>query len=93
MVEMAVLQTTCTKEPKIEDITFAQYDLDQHIQVVTNKVFTIEGHPGQVIGFIMLIHVSTPIISFISPTLLLAIKKHHNTTQEQFMKAIFYQPS
>ena len=42
MVELVALQTLCTKELKIEDITVTQHHLDYHIQVITNEIFTIE---------------------------------------------------
>ena len=90
---MVILHTTHTKQPKIEDIPITQYHLEHHIQIVTNEAFTIEGQPGQVISFISLIHMSTQIMSFIPPTLLLAIQKDHHIQGEQFMRAICYHPS
>ena len=41
-----------------------QHHLDHQIQVLTNVAFTIVGYQGQVICFIVLIHVSTPIMIF-----------------------------
>ena len=52
MVEMVVLQTTCTRELTIEDMPIKQHHLDHYTHIVTNETFTIESQPGQVIGFI-----------------------------------------
>ena len=76
------------KELKIESIPITQQHLDHQIQIVTNEAFIIEGHLGQVIDFMALIHVSTSVMSFLPPTLLLVTKKHHHMLAEQFMRAI-----
>ena len=80
MVEMVILQNACTKKLKIEDLRITQHHLDHQIQILTNKAFITEGHPGQVIGFTALIHMSTLIMSFIPPTLLLVTWKHATGT-------------
>ena len=59
---MVILQTTHSRDGKLEDISITQHYSDHHIQTVISKTFTIEGQPGQVIGFITLIHVSIPIM-------------------------------
>ena len=55
-----------------------------------NEPFTIGGQPGQVIGFITLIHVSIPIMSFMPVMLLLATWKHHRMPGQQLFRAIHY---
>ena len=55
--------------------------------------FTIEGHPGQVIGFTAGINKSTSVISFIPSILLLATWKHHHMQEAQLIKAINCHPS
>ena len=82
MVEMVVLQTTITRETKIEEIPIGQYHLVHQIQTMLNEAFTIEGHPCKVIGFIALNHVNTSMMSFMPPTLLLAIQKHYHMPGE-----------
>ena len=62
--------------------------LDNNIQIMTNEDFTVKGHPGQVIGFIAHIHMSTPEMSLLPPTLLLATQKHHYMQETKFIKAI-----
>ena len=93
MVETFILQTTHMRETKIEEIPITQHHLGCHIQTVTSEAFTIEGHPGQVIGFKALSHVNTPIMSFMPPTPLLATQKHYHMPGEQFMRAICCHPS
>ena len=89
MVEMVFLQTACNKKLKIEDIPIPQHHLDDQIKIITNEAFIIEDHPGQIIGLKALIHLSTPIMSFISPTLLLITQKHHHMPGEQFTRTIY----
>ena len=60
----------------MEDITFTQHHLDNHIQIVTNEAINIKVQAGQVIDFITLIHRNIPTF-FMPPTLLLAIWKFH----------------
>ena len=82
------LKTTHNKEPKIEGIPTTQHHLNHHNQIVINEAFAIEGHTGQVTGFIVLIHVNIPIMSFIPLTLMLATKSaitcQGNCLQVQF---------
>ena len=93
MVETVVLQTTHTREPKIiETILFMQHHLDHQIQIMTNKPFTTEGHTGQVIGFIALIHRNIPTMSLMFQTLLLENQKHHQIPVEEFMRTICCHP-
>ena len=84
--------TNHTKELKI-DIPITQHHLDLQIQIMSNQAFIIEDHPGQANGFTVLIHVSTPVMSFILQTLLLVTQKHHHMPGEQFTRAIYYHPS
>ena len=93
MVETVVSQTAHTRELKIEDKYITLHHLDHQIHIVTNEAFIIEGQTGQVIHFTALIHVSTPIMSFILPTLLLVTWKHHQIQGKQFIRAIYYHPS
>ena len=91
-METVILQTVCTKELKTENISITQHHLGHHVQIITNEAFTIGGHPGKIIGFTALSYVSTPIMSFISPTLLLATWEQHHMPEEQFMRAIYHHP-
>ena len=68
MVEMVISQTACTKELNIGDTHITPHHSDHQIQHVTNKAFTIEGHPGQITGFTALLHVNTSIMSYITTT-------------------------
>ena len=68
MVEMVFSQTACTKEFKNEDTHIASNCSGCQIQHVANKAFITESHPGQVTGFTALPHVSTPLMSSITPT-------------------------
>ena len=53
-----------------------------------NDTSIIEGHPVQVTGFTALFHVSTPLMTFFPPTLLLATWKHHHMPGEQCIREI-----
>ena len=77
IVEMVILQTTHTKDGKIEDIIITQHHLGHYIQTVISEVFIIEGQPGQAISFITLTHMSVPIMSFTCLMLLLITCKLH----------------
>ena len=88
MVEMVISQTVHTKSFKIENKPTTQHHLDNKIELVTKEAFTIEDDQGQVISFTALIHVSTLIMFFIPPTLLLERQKHHHMPGEQFTRAI-----
>ena len=70
MVEIVIFHTACTRDGKIEDITFTQHHSDDHIQTVISDALTIGGQLSQVISFIILIHVSIPIMSFTCVTLM-----------------------
>ena len=93
MMEMVISQTAHTKELKIEDIPITQYHLDHQIQIMTNEAFIIEGHSDHVIDFMLLVHINTPVMSFIPAILLLITCKHHHMSREQFTGAINYHPS
>ena len=85
MLEMVNPQMACTKEHKKEDMPITQHHLHNQIQIVTNDAFTIECHPGQVIGFTVLIHMTTQIMLIIPLTLLLTTQKHHNMQEAEFI--------
>ena len=70
------LQTAHTKDLRIEDIHITTHPSGHSIQLVNNKAFIIEGHPGQVTGFTTLLHLSTLIMSSIPPTQLLVTQTH-----------------
>ena len=90
MMEIVILQTTYSRELKIEDMPITQNHLDDHIQIMVNEDFTVEGQPGQIIGFITLINVITPGMCFMPSSLLLATQKHHHMPGEQFMRTSNY---
>ena len=68
MVETVISQTTHTKELKIEHTHITLHHSDCKIQLVNNRVFTIEGHSGQVNGFPAPLDMGTPIMSSNTPT-------------------------
>ena len=90
MVEMVILQTTCTQDGKIKEIAIRQHNLDHHTPTMISKAFTIEGQPGQAIGFMTPTHVGIPIMSFTCLTLLLITFKPYRMPLKQFLKAIHY---
>ena len=86
MVEMVIPQTIHTSNGKIEDRTITQHHLDHHIQMMISEVFTIEGQPGQAIGFITLTLMSIPIMSFTHLMLLLISCKPYKMPGKQFWR-------
>ena len=90
MVETTVLHTTHTRDGKIEDITITHQHLDHHIQTMIFETFTIGGQPGQVISFIIPVHMSVPVMFFMHITLMKITNKYHKMPGLQILRVVHW---